>query len=220
MIESELRADQQDKPVQVQPDQRGDRDGKAGIDLLSARRKNYKGREYRAHGCPHEAPDNAADQRRPEVDFGVRHEHVQERKYAGDQQVGNKLSSHHEYRSKGIIVEQVLHYGIALDRGDHADRSYHRQRANQQHDQVLGKAAGETARLRYIPHVVKALFDLLHHADRGVEKKRQSNAAQYGSPYVVDQRKDLACDLLPLRAEGREHAREIRFELIENAEPL
>jgi len=61
------------------------------------------------------APDNAADQRGLEVDFGIRHEHVQERKHAGDQQVGNELPAHYEYRSKGIIVEQVLNDRVALD---------------------------------------------------------------------------------------------------------
>ena len=220
MVESELRTDQQYEPVQVNPDECRDRDSEARVNLLRARREKYKGRENCAHRHPHDAADQAADQCRLEVDFRVRHEHIHERKHTGDQQVGHELSANHEYRSKGLVIEQILNDGVALDRRDHADRRYHDHRTDEQNDEIFRKSPGEIARLRYVPHVVEAFFDLLHHADSGVEKKRHSEPSEHGSLDVIHQCQNLSSDTLTLFAQWCEQIVEIRLELIEHTEPF
>ena len=62
-VEGELRADEQDQPAQVHPDERGQHDGEAGVDRHHLRGIHDERGEYLADQRPDDAGGHAADQR-------------------------------------------------------------------------------------------------------------------------------------------------------------
>ena len=173
VVESELRTDKENEPVQVQPDQCCNDDGKACINLLRARRINEESRKYSSHRGPHESARNSTDKCRFQPDFGIWHVHIQEREHSGNQKVRHELTGQQENRPERFIIEQILHYGVVLNRSDHADRRYHDHWSDNQYDQILGKPTPKISWLGNIPNVVEALFNLLHGGDcRYTEKMR------------------------------------------------
>ncbi len=219
-IEGELGAEQQHQPGNVYPDERDDDDGETGVDHHRAARGFHERRQDHACRHPGKTGHGAADQRRYEAHVRVRNEAVQEREDAHHQQVRAELAQQRQQPADDRIVRQRLHECAAVHRGEQADGAHQHRRADHHHAQILAEAPAEAARLIDAPDEIKALLDLLHHRDDGVEQEDQADGAEHAAAYVVDEFHHLRGDVVGLVAERFEERVEHRLEFAVIVEAL
>ncbi len=166
---------------------------------------------------PPARPPTSAERKRTRR---VRHEFVDEREYAGNEEIGRQLACCDEQRPKEFLMQQVLHDRIAAQRGDHAERDDDDHRTDQQNDGVFGETTRKAAPLADVPDVIEALLDPLHHGDREIDHEGQADATEHAAPHVTHESHDLVLDLHALVAERREQRAELWLELIEQTQAL
>ena len=118
-VERELCADKQGQPVQVQPDERNDCDREARVYRLSSRCSDNERRKDNDHAGPDEPASKAPEQCGDYSHTGVRHEPVEKRKNARNDEVWRQLARSDKQGADEFVLQQVLDDRLVLKRCDH-----------------------------------------------------------------------------------------------------
>ena len=211
-IERHLRPNQQDDPVEIGPDQRGNDDREAGVDHRQARGVEHEQGEEAADRSPENAGGDAAGERRPKAHRRVRDHHVDQREQRRGDRIGRgaQAERHHAHHQRQLgQFPQRRAVSRQTRQPDHRGQQH---RSNDQQRDVLGDAARQVARHVHVPDEVEAILDLLHGADQGVDQQRQADRTHQPAAHLIGKFHHLRGELIGRAAHRPEEITHQRFQ--------
>ena len=190
-IKSKLRADEQDEPAQIYPDQRGQHDGEARVDGHQLRGVEDQRREGPAHQRPDDAGRRPADECRPKIHAGIRHEQVHEGEHCRDQHVRHAAAEQFQAGRERGHGMQPMRERTVRHRNQQADGDAEDDRTGDHHTQVLAEPAHETSRAFDPPDEVEAGLHFLDRRDHGIDQEDEPQGAEHVAAHVRDELHDV-----------------------------
>ena len=219
-IKAQLRADQQNQPAQIRPQQSGYDDRKSRVDNRQASRIDDEGGEQLTNGRPDDACGDAADQRRRDFDFGIRYKQIQNRKDQRHHRIRGGLHAERKQRVDDRQIREALHRGVGQGDARQAEKAHQRQRTENDQRQIFGDTPREAARLLHTPQKIEAAFDFFDGVDERPQQQCESDRADDAAGNTIGKFHHLVGQFGRGVTDGAKKLEDDRLEIVMQAEGL